>query len=101
MVSAVAGQCGLTLISRRGGLLLSSSSSTYSNGGMKLELRVRLAMQGSAMTIAPQLILAMAPKKKVLLLSSKVGLDWLRFICLVSFCAFGVTVRPLSLSFLM
>lgn len=65
MASAVAGQCGTALISRTGGLLLSSSSSTYSNGGMKLELRVPLPMQGSAMIRAPQLILAMAPKKKV------------------------------------
>lgn len=65
MASAVAGQCGSALISRRGGLLLSSSSSTYSNGGMKLELRVPLPMQGSAMIRGPQLILAMAPKKKV------------------------------------
>lgn len=65
MASAVAGQCGSALISRRVGFLLSSSSSTYSNGGMKLELRVPLPMQGSAMIRAPQLILAMAPKKKV------------------------------------
>lgn len=65
MASAVAGQCASALISRRGGLLLSSSSSTYSNGGMKLELRVPLPMQGSAMIRGPQLILAMAPKKKV------------------------------------
>lgn len=44
---------------------MSSSSSSYNNGGMKLDLRVPLPMQGSAMIRAPLLILAMAPKKKV------------------------------------
>lgn len=66
MASAVAGQCGSTLIGRRGGgLLLSSSNSTYNNGGRKLDFLVPLPMQRSAMIGVPLLILAMAPKKKV------------------------------------